>query len=826
MEVTGQLINIKTTNNDRPLQLREGGVYDAKIESRVSEREAVVSIRGHRVSATFSEGVPSGDRTNVQIEGKTEEGVRLREVQGQTEREGRRDHTSREQSVERLMRQSLDRPASPELRHAVQRLIQNNVPLPNESVKELNRFIEQGTGTREQRVQTVDTIVEKRLEPTRAHLTSVHEALHGKKVQERISEIDPKREQRTETRNVSRVDTQQVTDSRRTEASVDRQIQGERRDEPIVTRQSDERREVQPRVERSFQEQRVPNEQRQELTRSLEQLVQSNRAEWPANIREVQQAIERMEQEVRVNVNTGLREALQLQGIQQPELANERITQLIHQIQGQAVSTSVEQTVSIDRGQLQQFSSLIQNEANLQQALASIQNTITNAAIPREVEQILNQGMAEAIEKLEQGRELKARQLMIDTLQKAEVLLPSIPVSSQSDSRTEIQQYISNEILHSVDRASKQFLMTEVTERLATATDEFKAFKRDVTNQLTRIEQIIQQFRSQSVQQAKPMLENVIRQLDNALLKNDWLLFADMKTEKQVLEASSRLAEAKKLLMKGNHVEARQIVREVQQTLDKLNFKPNNQKVIHHATRELEWQENRPHAHRLSSQFENTVRTLTYNQGSGREVFEGLRSIGLNREAELGQLLASGKEIKEDQQRNMKSLLYQAAREEEGSRAQQQAQQSLQNLTGQQLLSRTDHQQNMQMLMFQIPMLLKDAVENLQVFVNSRNDGEKVDWENCSLYFLLDTKKMGEVGISLNVTDRALSVTIKNDSPNLKAKVEPLANKYLDRLKDIGFNVKGLQFSPMTEKRVEAPQIREEDHQQPTMSKEGFDYKV
>ncbi len=49
------------------------------------------------------------------------------------------------------------------------------------------------------------------------------------------------------------------------------------------------------------------------------------------------------------------------------------------------------------------------------------------------------------------------------------------------------------------------------------------------------------------------MLETTISKLDNAILKSDMMLFTDMKTEKQLMNASTQLAEAKKLLAKGDH---------------------------------------------------------------------------------------------------------------------------------------------------------------------------------------------------------------------------------------------------------------------------------
>ena len=91
------------------------------------------------------------------------------------------------------------------------------------------------------------------------------------------------------------------------------------------------------------------------------------------------------------------------------------------------------------------------------------------------------------------------------------------------------------------------------------------------------------------------MLEATISKLDNAILKSDMMLFTDMKTEKQLMNASTQLAEAKKLLAKGDHVQAGKIVSEVKTLVDKLMFKPSEQKIIHFVDKEgWHWESNSP----------------------------------------------------------------------------------------------------------------------------------------------------------------------------------------------------------------------------------------
>ena len=56
----------------------------------------------------------------------------------------------------------------------------------------------------------------------------------------------------------------------------------------------------------------------------------------------------------------------------------------------------------------------------------------------------------------------------------------------------------------------------------------------------------------------------------------------------------------------------------------------------------------------------------------------------------------------------------------------QQAEQALTNITGQQLLSKSDGNGTLQSMFFNLPLMLGEKPENLQVFINSKNEGEQV----------------------------------------------------------------------------------------------------
>ncbi|WP_416149586.1 hypothetical protein ACM26V_00905 [Salipaludibacillus sp. HK11] len=891
MEIQGQQVNVQSKTNERPLQMKEGEVYRARIESRISDREAIISVRGQEVKATFEGKVPDRDRVSVQVQERSAEGVRVREIRGESQQRNGGASGREGQSAERVLRDLGHRQPSNELRQATQRMMDRGVPLTRETVNDLNRFLESGRGTESQRTQTVNVMAQKRLEPTGNQIRAVHEALHGTKLSDQVKEIArdvprtetgreavPRGERaeqiRTSERAVpTRADISRAIEQIRTDAGSGRDVReqvlqvreqinrlGDRevRRELTEALRSAERgervesgRETTIRGERPIPVPvRVDSAGREPLLRAVDQVRSALQTgqNLRQSIENVQQVVQRTgDGEARQMVNQSLREMIQVQAQSGREAASGRIQQLSQQLSQTQIgsqqggntiqSPSQAQVTQVATSAIvQAWSTAVQDQPNLTTAVEAIRNEMDQHQLSRPVAETLDRALTQAMSQVDSGRELKARQTVMDALSQVEKMVSSSSENPQiSQSKAEMQEYVRNEIVQATGLASKNILITEVTERLAQATDEFKAFQRDSSKQLNRIEIMIQQFKQNAVKQTKPMLDNVIKQMDRAIMKSDFMLFADMKTERKLLGASSQLADAKRMLVQGKHSEARQIVRQVQQTMNQMNFQPSNQRVQHVISEEKQWSEPKTPVHRLSQQMEQTSRTMLHQDGSGRQVFEGLRGIGLNRESELAQIFAAGKDMPtEAQQRNLKSILMQMARgEDEGAKGQQQSQQALQNMTGNQLLNRNDTQQS-QMHLFQIPLMIKGESENLQVFVNSKNEQESLDWENCNLYFHIDTKSLGPLGITLNVTERSLNVTLKNDTEGFAETVEPLGQKYIDQLHEVGYNVNRLKVAPMTVAKSDSDSNNETEKVDekeklailPIMTEEGFDYKI
>lgn len=633
--------------------------------------------------------------------------------------------------------------------------------------------------------------------------------------------------------------------------------EGKRNEAPAPVRQSSQET-VQPdsrRMESQFNQANAKTAQTQQTavsqTVDLKETIRQVREQLQAG-QDVKKVLQEqvlkspsIDPDIVKNIEKALKQADQLS-----EAGRERLTKLLQQLEasalksqpqtaqvGQQVNQNTQQTESQSGGEtkpmlmpklpsetVQQALKQFHNEPDVEKALNLVRKEVSSNP-NMDVKNIAK--IEETLERAQQlndrGREIASRQHVANEITKIQKSLalsePKVDPTQGMNS-----QYDVNELLQSMQVQSKDILVTRVTQKLAEATHEFRELKREITRNLDSVQRTIDTFKGSAQPQASKMLETAISKLDNAILKSDLMLFTDMKTERQLLQASSQLADAKKLLAKGNFSEASKIVGQVKELIDKLNFKPSEQKIMHFVSKESLSMDNR---HAL---LEAGARGFSLQEPSGRQMFEMVRSLGLNHDSDLANSLVfkNGEHNQQEQQNNMKAALMKLQQEEANPRVAQQAEQAVNNLTGQQLLSKADSPGTMQNMLFNLPLLLGGKPENLQVFMNSKNEGQQVDWENCNLYFLIETKRLGDVGIMLSATERNLSITIKNDKPGFRDKMEPLAQIAKDKLNEIGYNVNSLHFTRMTpiDTQNQTNQTIESKPQKPIFTEKGLDFKI
>ena len=252
-------------------------------------------------------------------------------------------------------------------------------------------------------------------------------------------------------------------------------------------------------------------------------------------------------------------EAEKLQSIGKERLANhasqldqagrDRLIKMLQQVETILKQNQTKPSESINQALKQ-----LQKEPNLEKALDQVRREITsNPTIDSKTINKVEKALDQATQLQDKGRELAARQHITKELTEIQQELAKTEpkINTEQKSLQEQMQYDLNEQMQSLNIQSKDILVTKVTQKLAQVTHDFRELKREISRNLDNVERLVNTFKKNAYPQAKQMLETTISKLDNAILKSDMMLFTDMKTEKQLMNASTQLAEAKKLLAKG-----------------------------------------------------------------------------------------------------------------------------------------------------------------------------------------------------------------------------------------------------------------------------------
>ncbi|MES0856272.1 hypothetical protein ABS784_08560 [Geobacillus sp. G4] len=481
----------------------------------------------------------------------------------------------------------------------------------------------------------------------------------------------------------------------------------------------------------------------------------------------------------------------------------QRLTALLSEPHQKANGTEMMQAINLLRDKVLHAIEQLKKEPHLEQVLDLIQKEIGEGVqIHPAWRQAFNEALTEVRQLMENGRELAARKSLFDMLSDMEQTLSSGSLDHVPLNGTWMQV--------SVPMQTKDFLVQTVTAKMAQASRDFQIVKRNVMRHLETVLHWAEQRGQAARLQAKQYLESAIKQLDNVILKSDLMLFTDMATEKQLMKASSQLAEAKKRLRQGDEQGARKLVNGVKETLANMELKLSEAKVKHFVVGLGEPQED---ASKAFLRHINEATQPFVDGPSARQLFEAFRRFGFTHEYEAAESFVQKGADEEGTLQNMKAALLQLVQSENEPIARQSVQ-ALANLTGQQLLNRWDAGVGMQSLFFSLPLRWQNEVRNVNVYVNARQDGERIDWENCQLYFLLETKKLGDLGILLQANERSLSVTFRNDRDDFAEKAAPFIDMAKKRLEEIGYHVKMVNITKLTnetkrqeeEKRV--PSVR------------------
>lgn len=383
-----------------------------------------------------------------------------------------------------------------------------------------------------------------------------------------------------------------------------------------------------------------------------------------------------------------------------------------------------------------------------------------------------------------------------------------------------------------------------IPENLHQVAEEFKQTKKEIISNIERMSQFLRQEVPQATSYIKQVIEPTIEMVNRLVSKGEFALFADMEFEHTVLKISGQLHDIKSMLDKGQSEQALRSFQDVRSALEKLNWQPSYMKVERFFSKKMD-------EGKMQNPFEMYSQGWKSNELTGRGVQEWMRGIGLGYEREAiewisrragenremgtstwnggnvhsgsgqGPSVSSGGmspehkpstlpsfsqpgqqsfQSQDERPQTMKSIIMDQL--ENGNlppRAREVLEQTLSNVTGQQLLSKHEPGAPVQTMYFQLPVPWEEGVQNMQMHIQSRNNGEQMDWENCSLFFFLSTPKFGDTGIGVTVVERDMTLRIQNDHPQVERAFKPYIPQLEEQLQGLGYRIQGISFGTMKE---------------------------
>lgn len=371
----------------------------------------------------------------------------------------------------------------------------------------------------------------------------------------------------------------------------------------------------------------------------------------------------------------------------------------------------------------------------------------------------------------------------------------------------------------------KVYLIETTTESMISAKQAFESFKQET---IKLLEQTLPE--KQSVH-----LEKAIESLNQIILKGDVTKYTDMLTEKKLLVMSADLDKAQLLLKQGDFNKALEVVKSAKALLEGISYNPSLRRVqlfTQNKMNQLEDVFEKPEQSKVKMGDYIRHQVEPYKmQGvpkSASDVLEVLRFLGLNHEMEV----AEGLERKTDDvkkewaQGNIKEILLKLMKENREEKTVERTSESLMQLNGQQMMNDSQSQKQ-PFHFFNMPFVDGEEIGQMKIYMKGHHNNQQMDWKNTEMYFGMQLKKHGPLGIKVKIHDQIIDMEVLSDSGiDFKSVFEPV----LDALAEQGFNKgeikstgyrgdKGIHLKPMT--TPSTPQASGE-----SFSQKGFDFKI
>lgn len=192
-----------------------------------------------------------------------------------------------------------------------------------------------------------------------------------------------------------------------------------------------------------------------------------------------------------------------------------------------------------------------------------------------------------------------------------------------------------------------------------------------------------------------------------------------------------------------------------------------------------------------------------YQLEDGREINkllrETIRSLGFSYEAELVEHLSKETAIKGDTQQ-LKPMLLQLLKKDIPSSIKEAANQLVDKITGMQLLSQEIGPVT-QMIM-QLPFSFGGhTTEATLQFTGRKTKSGKIDSDFCRILFYVDLQHLKETAIDMQIQNRIMNITIKNDQPFVAELVEGFTKELKDKMHGANYTLLSLAAKPFADKQ-------------------------
>lgn len=307
------------------------------------------------------------------------------------------------------------------------------------------------------------------------------------------------------------------------------------------------------------------------------------------------------------------------------------------------------------------------------------------------------------------------------------------------------------------DLEIKTYLVSTIDERMSAARKEFDEMKTSVIQSLE-----------------KGSIAKSIELLTKSIQKSSFAMLTDMPTEKKLLISLSRLEEATMALKNKDVQLADKIVREVQDLLRQIEFKPSSRRIQAMIAQKVQSAERTLQEKNSSIQDKVLEAIRLHSSGTARDLLELVRFSGANHEIEKYENSSGIGNLK-----NLKELFSDSSFSA--------------MMSGEQMLNNSDDQRRRDFYVLDIPLQIEDEIAGLKVFVGGKCDENRLDWKNAELYFALKLKEE-KVGLKFSIKDAGVAIEMIGDRElkmeNLK---EPLA--------EIGYRLLSVKNSPVSSGR-------------------------